>query len=448
MAQSRGWTQTSTESWQRGQYQEWGEKRHKTSYWEATDYSPSWRERQGDWDKYGNNHPDSWDNDNKKEWSYSCWKEGNWKTGGQQGWTYSKKWNKDEDEDTQWEQEAQPTTALSLPQTIEYSPDEEDQPEPEKDEAPKTHPTSGDKELWCPNKGWCVLSVLNLGKRRNEKKPYKNGKKKKGVNEEMRQLIVNFPCHITAIQEYDENYLLEEDKERFHIVAPNEKEFEHGTAILARKYNARKDQVCIDKVVLLEETCIKLKPLSPKKPMSWTPMMVVQIELPHGKTVRILNMHFSYHQAKKEVGYKKAYDTVINKMVEFITNHDVHLLVGDFNGAAKDIGSILKDKGITATMDEELKELERQAEARGDGQPLRIFQIGTFNPCKAIIPRWERPDVSAHPALIRGFGCRGSSEERKMRRHQQKVNRNQAIVVNMQSQRTYRKRRLSEKPLI
>ena len=170
--------------------------------------------------------------------------------------------------------------------------------------------------------------------------------------------------------------------------------------------------------------------------------MVVKIELPHGKAVKILNMHFSFHQAKREVGYKEAYKLVINKMVELITNHGVHLLVGDFNGAAKDIIDILKDKGITATMDDELKELERIAEANNAGQPLRIVQIGTVNPCKAINVNWERPDDSAHPALSRGFGCRKSSEGRKMRRRREKINRNQALIVNLQNQRTYKRRRL------
>ena len=82
-----------------------------------------------------------------------------------------------------------------------------------------------------------MVSVLNLGQVRNEDKPYKNGKIKKGVNAGMRHLIVNFPAHITALQEYDEKFLLKKDKEKFHIIAPHEEEFEHGVAVLARKYN-------------------------------------------------------------------------------------------------------------------------------------------------------------------------------------------------------------------
>ena len=85
-------------------------------------------------------------------------------------------------------------------------------------------------------------------------------------------------------------------------------------------------------------------------------MMVVRIDLPHGKAVKILNMYFSYHQAKKEVGYKDAYKQVINKMVELITNHGVHLLVGDFNGAASKMIDVPKNMGVNPTIDKEQKE--------------------------------------------------------------------------------------------
>ena len=298
-------------------------------------------------------------------------------------------------------------------------------------------------DLWCSDHGgWTIISVLNLGQVRNEDKPYKNGKCKKGVNAKMRHLIVNFPGHITVFQEYDENFMHKKDLDKFHIIAPREEGFEHGVAILARRYNDKNNKPCIQDAFLLESACITKKPASPKKVESWTPMMVARLDLPHGKSVRILNMHFSYHQAKKETGYKEAYKQVINKMVELIYRHGVHLLIGDFNGAAKDIADILEEKGITATMDDDLKELVRAAEAKGEGQPLRIFQIGAINPCKKINVDFDRPDFSAHPPLIRGFGGRKSSDERKARRHQEKINRNLAITARIQNQRTYKKRRL------
>ena len=300
----------------------------------------------------------------------------------------------------------------------------------------------GTANLWCPDKGWTVVSVLNLGQVRNEDKPYKNGKSKKGVNAKMRHLIVNYPGHIIAFQEYDEKFLIEKDFDKFHIIAPREEGFEHGVAILARRYNDKNNKPCIEEAILLESACITQKPASPKKDKSWTPMMVVRVDLPHGKSVKILNMHFSYHQAKKETGYKDAHRRVINKMVELIEKHGVQLLTGDFNGAAKDIASILRDKGIIVTMDDDLQELERAAEAKGDGQPLRIFQIGTINPCRTVNVDFDRPDFSAHPPLIRGFGCRKSSDERKARRHQEKINRNLAKSARIQNQSTYKKRRL------
>ena len=136
------------------------------------------------------------------------------------------------------------------------------------------------------------------------------------------------------------------DKEKFHIFAPFEEEFGHGVAVLARKYNDQTNEPCIKEATLLEKVCIVKKPASPKKKESWTPMMVVKVELPHGKAVKILNMHFSHVQAKKDTGYREAYKLVINKMVELIVNHGVHLLVGDFNMAAKDIIDILKDLSL------------------------------------------------------------------------------------------------------
>ena len=66
-------------------------------------------------------------------------------------------------------------------------------------------------------------------------------------------------------------------------------------------------------------------------------MMVVRIKLPHGKDIIILNMHFSYHMAKKERGYvRDGYNAVLDKLEEWINRHKVDLLVGDFNGAAKE----------------------------------------------------------------------------------------------------------------
>ena len=98
-------------------------------------------------------------------------------------------------------------------------------------------------------------------------------------------------------------------------------------------------------------------------------MMVVEIALPHGKNVTILNMHFSYHKAKKEPGYVRGgYDVVINKLEELIKRHGVDLLVGDFNGAADSLIKVLEKRNITATI-EHKKGQKRRRKPKTMGNP-------------------------------------------------------------------------------
>ena len=142
-------------------------------------------------------------------------------------------------------------------------------------------------EQWWPQKGWTSLLVHNYGGRR----------RKKYLNEAIRDLLVNFPAHIMVLQEHASGQiLLEEDHEDFHILEHEHNGAKTGLAIMARKRHSFFYENCVDAVFVLDSGQIVA---NVRKKTSSSPAVVYELDLPHGTKLRILNTHFHHETAKK-----------------------------------------------------------------------------------------------------------------------------------------------------
>ena len=79
----------------------------------------------------------------------------------------------------------------------------------------------------------------------------------------------------------------------------------------------------------------------PQKRFLNTPIMVVEAECANGSKVRMLNTHFHHMPAKREKGFSRAHDHIMEIIAVLIQLYNVHIVTGDFNQAADEITSRL-----------------------------------------------------------------------------------------------------------
>ena len=67
--------------------------------------------------------------------------------------------------------------------------------------------TSWPNHQWWPSAGWLSVLVHNYGGRF----------KKQWKNDQIRELLTEYPAHIMVLQEHSKDVLTEEDRSHFHV---------------------------------------------------------------------------------------------------------------------------------------------------------------------------------------------------------------------------------------
>ena len=243
--------------------------------------------------------------------------------------------------------------------------------------------TYSNGEAWWGRQGWTSILVHNYGGRR----------RKSWKNDSIRDLLFKFPAHIVVLQEHAENFIGMDNLSEFHVCSGPDGS---GLAILGRKSS-------ISAVTLLDARVIKAKR------NSCTPLMVAKVDLPHGTSLVICNVHFHHNTAKafiphQGVGHLEKYFEVLYSIAEVIVTHQAHLLIGDFNMAAPQ-------------MQEDLQELRIDLHAVQHHPTWKdcmcIFSAGPKPPGKDTeFKKWTWVDESEHRPLAMHFGLSPSRRAR------------------------------------
>ena len=106
-------------------------------------------------------------------------------------------------------------------------------------------------------------------------------------------------------------------------------------------------------------------------------------------------MHFHHLPAKGEKGYVPAQKEVVETMQRMITEHDVDLVTGDFNGWAPRMIPFMREAGFSIVRDSS----EEQS------PHIAIFSIGHHleGTNKTIFKTWKQIDESAHWPQVRFY---------------------------------------------
>ena len=167
---------------------------------------------------------------------------------------------------------------------------------------------------------------------------YGGRRKRAYANESIRRLLLDFPAHISVLQEHEPAVLHASDHDDVIVcLGLDENRQETGLAIMGKKQHTEKRTPCISAIDLLACRTIICKG-------NITAMMVAQVHRPEGIPIVIVNMHFHHNTAKKAPGHSQSYRDVLDLLVDLIRTHNAVLLIGDFNQAAPHMVAELKDR--------------------------------------------------------------------------------------------------------
>ena len=255
------------------------------------------------------------------------------------------------------------------------------------------------RNAWWPREGWTLVMVHNYGGHRRTQ--YKR--------DHIRAHLVGMKAHNMVLQEHDPRTILRpSDHENFWILEDVDADINNpectGLAIMARKHHSPDSE----KTDLRGRACIRRCPaclesrrvVVQKKGPCVTPATVVEVELPHGAPLRILNTHFHHMTAKKAKGHSDGHRDVLQMYADMILRHGVHLLMGDFNQAAPH-------------MVQEFQPLLGRVRIHADSHHptfedcMCIFSLGEPRPPgrDSEFKEWE-PRNAAHRPLARNYGCK------------------------------------------
>ena len=220
---------------------------------------------------------------------------------------------------------------------------------------------------------------------------YGGKRKKESYNEYLNTRMTKYPSHVNVLQEHDSSILKAKDYEDFHVCEGWTELCEPtNLAVMVRK----RPKVAIN---LLECQIISAK--NGNK----TPIMVVEIFLPHRKRLVIVNVHFHHNTAKKAAGHSQKNTEVLDLLAEFIKRHSAHLLIGDFNQAARTMVPNLQQRLDMQINEDYVEPFFKDC--------ICIFSLGRKPPSKPG-QIWGETLKGAHPVVIRHYGYgAGRSEE-------------------------------------
>ena len=239
---------------------------------------------------------------------------------------------------------------------------------------------------------------------------YRGRRRTEEKNRYLNSRIAKYPSHVNILQEHDSSILKAKDYEDF-LVCEGWAELYKQTnlAVMARnRHRERKGMQYVTAIKLLE--CQIISANNGNK----TPIMAVEIFLPHNKRFLILNVHFHHNTAKKAPGHSQKNIEVVDLLAEFIKRHSAHLLIGDFNQAARTMVQNLQQRLGMQINEDYVEPFFKDC--------ICIFSLGRKPPGKPG-QIWGETLKGAHPVVIRhyGYGAGRSQVALKARNQKRRI---------------------------
>ena len=134
--------------------------------------------------------------------------------------------------------------------------------------------------------------------------------------------------------------------------------------------------------------------------------MVVEAQCANGSRVRILNTHFHHLPAKREKGFSRAHDHIMEIIAVLIQLYNVHIVTGDFNQASDDITArLIQRLGVPAYLLARHHEFECIL--------VIVFSLPPYSPTNIAI--WKNLN-GAHWPIALNFGTTKRSVVSKAKR--------------------------------
>ena len=181
-----------------------------------------------------------------------------------------------------------------------------------------------------------------------------------------------------------------------------------GLCVMARKHSMKPGpnflKPCVTSLKCL--ATINVSHPGPGNNFYNTPIMVVEAVCVNGSKVRLLNTHFHHNPAKREKGFSRAHDHIMEIIAVLIQLYNVHIVTGDFNQASDDITSrLIRRLGVPAFL------LARHHEL--DCILVIVFKLPPYSPTS--ISLWKNLN-GAHWPIALNFGTTKRSAKAKAKR--------------------------------